>query len=71
MNEENAPEGVLELGIKATGRVVEGCLYADFGNGWSMQVLSKETVDDLEKNQNTSLNGQRMLIRVAFLDVPA
>lgn len=71
MKEQEAPQGVLEVGVNAVGRIVGGRLYADFGNGLSISVMTPEAVSRLEESQGVSLDGQRLLIRLAFLDVPA
>ena len=71
MKEQEAPQGVLEVGVSAMGRMVDGRLYADFGNGLAIALLSPETVQSLEQSQGVALDGQRLMIRVAFLDLPA
>ena len=70
-DEDYDPQGCVEMGIKGIVRIIGGALVIDAGPSGFIPLFKPDSVAiiNLEQACGVPLDGQRVLLRVAFLDM--
>ena len=59
----------LQIAICGIGRIVDGGLILDTGPGGAIALLSPAAVKQVTEQYKIDPNGQRILLRLAFVDI--
>ncbi len=60
----------MEIGASGICRIIDGAMWIDFGGTHCTPFLTKSGVEELEQREQVKIDGERVCIRVAFLDIP-